>query len=162
MLSAAMTDVDIVWALLCSPTEKAWKPLMPGSCIDLLSFVWGQAIPSIFLDICLLLLPLRPLWKLQMPISNKLALTGIFGVALFAIACSIIRLAIVISHFGHDVTYQWVPGILWSVAELDVCFICSCLPVMKPMFVCLSNRRQTACSSSLVEQGSTYLEHNRG
>lgn len=62
----------------CTPIRKFWEPHVPGHCIDLWKFLLAQAIPNIFTDLVILLLPLPPLWNLQVPSSQKAALFGIF------------------------------------------------------------------------------------
>ena len=64
--------------LQCSPVHKAWDPLIPGDCVNLDRLVLGNAIPNITSDIILVLLPVRLVWRLQLPRSQKIALCGVF------------------------------------------------------------------------------------
>ncbi len=63
----------------CIPVRKAWNPNIPGKCINLHAYYFGQAIPNTITDGVILLLPLPPLWKLQVSRSQKLALIVIFS-----------------------------------------------------------------------------------
>lgn len=65
-------------ALQCIPIRKAWNPDVPGKCINLHAYYFGQAIPNSITDGIILLLPLPSLWKLQVPRSQKVALIAIF------------------------------------------------------------------------------------
>ncbi len=50
----------------CSPVDKAWQPMKPGHCIDFVQFLWGNSISNTALDYMILLLPVVPVWNLQM------------------------------------------------------------------------------------------------
>ena len=55
----------------CTPVDKAWKPLKPGRCIHFIAFLWGNSISNTILDYVILLLPVFPVWKLQMRTEQK-------------------------------------------------------------------------------------------
>ena len=63
----------------CWPVDKAWKPLKPGSCIDLLPFLWGNSVSNFIIDWLILLVPARPVWKLHMDRTQKLLVGGSFA-----------------------------------------------------------------------------------
>lgn len=62
----------------CTPIDFTWTPKGPGHCISLDKFFLGQAIPNIATDIVLLSIPIPMIWKLQLPHSQKVALSGVF------------------------------------------------------------------------------------
>ena len=64
----------------CTPVAKSWEHNLPGSCTDSKMDLIGTAIPNIFTDLILLILPMPVLWRLQMGLSRKLALAGVFAV----------------------------------------------------------------------------------
>ena len=64
--------------LQCVPIQAYWHPKVKARCVYIYGFFLGQAIPNIMLDFVLLLLPLHPLWKLKMKLSQKVALVGVF------------------------------------------------------------------------------------
>ncbi|KAL5115781.1 hypothetical protein ACEQ8H_006276 [Pleosporales sp. CAS-2024a] len=55
----------------CSPVDKAWLPLKPGRCIELIPFLWGNSISNNLLDWSILILPIIPVWRLQMDSKQK-------------------------------------------------------------------------------------------
>lgn len=55
----------------CNPVDKAWQPMKPGKCIELIPFLWGNSISNNLLDWSILLLPVIPVWKLQMEKKQK-------------------------------------------------------------------------------------------
>ena len=55
----------------CTPVDKAWQPTKPGHCIDFTAFLWGNSISNTVLDYLILLLPVVPVWNLQMSTVQK-------------------------------------------------------------------------------------------
>ena len=62
----------------CTPINYTWAPKGPGHCINLDKFFFGQAIPNIATDIVLLSIPIPMIWNLQLPYSQKVALSVVF------------------------------------------------------------------------------------
>ena len=65
-----------VW--LCDPVKKQWKPTTPGHCHPNAVLWLASAIPSVIIDLILLLLPLPMLWQLQMRKSRKILIMTVF------------------------------------------------------------------------------------
>ena len=63
----------------CWPIEKAWKPMMPGKCINLLDYLWGNSVSNFIIDWLILAVPIVPVWKLQMGIVQKSLVAGSFA-----------------------------------------------------------------------------------
>lgn len=63
----------------CSPVNKVWNPMKPGQCIDFVPFLWGNSISNNILDYCILLLPVIPVWQLQLSGVQKVLLLGSFA-----------------------------------------------------------------------------------
>lgn len=64
----------------CKPIRKFWYPDIQGTCIDLYPRTTAPALVNIITDILVLLLPILPVWKLQMPRKQKMFLFGVFAV----------------------------------------------------------------------------------
>ena len=62
----------------CTSIDFSWDQRGKGHCINLDKFFLGQAIPNIVTDIVLLAIPLPMIWNLQLPRSQKVALSGVF------------------------------------------------------------------------------------
>lgn len=62
----------------CVPVEKAWSPIDRGHCFSQPTWFLGTAISSTIIDLCILLMPLPMLWRLQASKARKLLLTGVF------------------------------------------------------------------------------------
>lgn len=66
----------------CIPLSELWQPVAGGHCRDLVAQEIGSMVPNLFLDVCVLVLPMPWLWKLQMPLKNKLWITLMFSLGI--------------------------------------------------------------------------------
>ena len=70
-------------ALICRPLSYSWDKSIPGgTCGDQKSLDLYIGIVNLLLDICVVVLPMPVLWGLQMAISKKLMLSGMFGLGI--------------------------------------------------------------------------------
>lgn len=64
----------------CSPISGFWTG--EGTCFDFKHFAVGYAIVNILTDATIWVLPLPKIWKLQLPLGQKMALMLIFMLGL--------------------------------------------------------------------------------
>jgi hypothetical protein len=68
---------------ICTPisyTWTSWTGKTSGTCISNNALVFAHAGLHIFFDVVTLLLPMKPVWALQLSITRKIALTFMFGI----------------------------------------------------------------------------------
>ena len=71
--------ITIAEIFLCNPREKYWNVLITtGHCYDRNAANIAAGSVNSFSDFVILLLPQKVIWKLQMPLKRKLAVSGIF------------------------------------------------------------------------------------
>ncbi|TLD11339.1 hypothetical protein PgNI_06670 [Pyricularia grisea] len=109
----------------CLPQEKLWKPWLQGGCIDLFLTQLCVSVPVILLDICILLLPLPQVWRLNMNRTQKVFLTIIFLLGSYVVFTSIYRFVIFLDTLGD--------GIAWNIIEISSGIISGCLPTLGPL-----------------------------
>ena len=72
----------IVPAVECQPYSYLWDqyvdPTAIGRCINLPAFYIGTGSASVVTDFIILMAPIPVVWNLQMPITRKLSVLGIF------------------------------------------------------------------------------------
>ncbi|RSL38151.1 hypothetical protein CEP53_015127 [Fusarium sp. AF-6] len=81
----------LVLIFACKPVAKSWNPYMDGSCLAPGPSFTGYAVVTIVADIVVAVLPVPVLWKLEIRLSKKLGLIGIFGLGIFTTVCGIMR-----------------------------------------------------------------------
>ncbi len=65
--------------LRCSPLSFAWdKSIKGGACIDEIAWTRYMAIPNVVTGAIMLVMPLPLVWKLNVSVSAKIALTATF------------------------------------------------------------------------------------
>lgn len=64
---------------MCRPREKIWNPLITGSCYDWNATNLSAGIFNSISDFAILLLPVRSIWKLQIPLKKRLGISIVFA-----------------------------------------------------------------------------------
>ncbi|KAI9690815.1 MAG: hypothetical protein M1822_008434 [Bathelium mastoideum] len=126
-----MVGVLLAVATLCIPAEKNWKPSVPGHCVNVDTFWLANGITSIMIDVIILILPLPMLWQLQMKLSNKILLIGVFICGYLVVVVAIGRI-ISTTKAGTavetDPTWNFVGPFKWFGAEIAASVISVSLP----------------------------------
>ncbi|QSZ31175.1 hypothetical protein DSL72_000738 [Monilinia vaccinii-corymbosi] len=120
-----MAAVVTLWAvsatiasfLACIPLEALWNPNIPGKCMPLANFYLGVSFPNVMTDWILLFIPIKYIWSLQMPKSQKLVVSGMFAVGSFVCIVSLIRLIIIYHLDLTDITWGLVDLVVWTGVE---------------------------------------------
>ncbi|KAL9043680.1 MAG: hypothetical protein Q9214_003137, partial [Letrouitia sp. 1 TL-2023] len=66
----------------CHPVDQMWNPAPDGYCKNITIEEEVNTSINLAIDVIIVLLPLPPVWKLQMRTSKKLAISALFGVGL--------------------------------------------------------------------------------
>ena len=73
MLFAVPTSI---WG--CTPVDRFWYTSKPGHCINVYAQAMAVSIFDTALDIAILLLPMPQVLRLQMKLSKRLLIAGVF------------------------------------------------------------------------------------
>ncbi|KAF5003129.1 hypothetical protein FDECE_10320 [Fusarium decemcellulare] len=120
--------------LECVPLQAVWDPRVEGKCRPHQTTLWYiNGVINIVSDVAILILPLPVVWKLNFPRTQKILLSGIFGLGFFTVAVSILRMQWLKPQ--PDMTWWNVTAASWSLAELTSAITCACLPTLKPLIV---------------------------
>jgi len=85
-----LTVVVLIGAALISTTLVQCRPIMTwwedtgihrNNCIDEKMFFDAQCIPGLVLDLVIMVLPLRTIWRLKLPTAKRVALVFVFVIA---------------------------------------------------------------------------------
>ncbi|KAL8949409.1 MAG: hypothetical protein Q9222_004478 [Ikaeria aurantiellina] len=126
-----LLSIMMLGVFLCDPVEKQWKPYLDGHCKPNSALWLGSAIPSVVIDLILLLLPLPMLWRLQMKKQRRILIMTVFAFGYCVIVISLGRMVTVVStadDLNADLTYASVPTFYWLCAEAPVSTLSVCLP----------------------------------
>ncbi|KAJ5788568.1 hypothetical protein N7457_003558 [Penicillium paradoxum] len=131
-----VVGVYVAGALICIPASKFWDQSIEGACLDPAKFNYGLQIPNILSDLILLVMPMRVVWTLPIPKSQKMLLSGVFLVGGLTLIFDCFRLDAMIKLVGQgpDITYNQVPVVVWTCIEAAVGITAACLPNLRPLF----------------------------
>ncbi|KAI0378203.1 hypothetical protein F5Y04DRAFT_262681 [Hypomontagnella monticulosa] len=121
---------------LCDPVEKGWDPFLEGECGLTTNLFLGSAIPSVVIDLIIMILPLPKIWGLRTTAGKKVGLIAIFILGYCVIVVSLGRLITVLTSgdgFNTDTSYVAIRTFYWVSAESPVTIVCICLPAMLPL-----------------------------
>ncbi|KAH8648724.1 hypothetical protein BGZ60DRAFT_570018 [Tricladium varicosporioides] len=121
----------IVEIFQCNPREKIWNPLFEGgNCpIHMPAHMLASGIINLISDIIILALPQKVIWKLHISRRNKIGVSLLFTIGIFACACASTRL-----YFLHkmlnspDQLYTVSTTGLWSIGEMTSGFLIIGIP----------------------------------
>ncbi|KAL4908511.1 hypothetical protein BDW74DRAFT_101371 [Aspergillus multicolor] len=123
----------------CQPTSYFWNvaanPQAPGHCrVNIYSFGIVAAALNTSIDVLILLVPVRPVWKLQMRTLQKVLVLAIFSLGALVCIASIVRLLHLLPYTHTiDSTYHQCDIYIWSTVEVCVGAVCTCLPTLNPL-----------------------------
>ncbi|CAN9087251.1 unnamed protein product [Alternaria alternata] len=156
----------------CRPISMAWTQwdgLHEGTCNDIHLQGWIAAAINIFLDAVVMALPMKHLAGLNMSLKKKLMVMAMFGVGIFVIIISVIRLESLI-HFSNtqNITWDYVDAGLWSLIEIDVSIICGCMPAHRMLIAkfwpkitsTFASSRNTSTKGTSNSKGSKFSTNN--
>ncbi|KAI1410736.1 hypothetical protein F5Y13DRAFT_192062 [Hypoxylon sp. FL1857] len=111
--------------LSCFPYRRIWDKTVPGStCIDTKATAVAASAINIVLDIITLILPQRIIWRLQMPIKQKIGVSLVFMIGVLACVSAIARLAYSTQYYtSADTSYTLSALSLWAIAEMACMFL---------------------------------------
>ncbi|KAJ6083451.1 hypothetical protein N7467_007586 [Penicillium canescens] len=137
-LSFVVLGLSISSALIlifsCFPPSKFWDitGTVSGHCMSASSqqtFYEANGVLNIVTDILIYLTPIPMLWKVQIPLRKKIALTGVFGLGSLAIAAGCVRYVYVKRLAGiKDQYYELADSLNWCSIENYVAIVCGSAP----------------------------------
>ncbi|KAB8263850.1 hypothetical protein BDV32DRAFT_146153 [Aspergillus pseudonomiae] len=180
-VSAALLGITGVWTIsfffsnlfTCYPITPLVEPFYGNKCIDSVSMWYASCITDVIIDVFILVLPLPLVFKLRLPMKQRLAVAGMFIMGAAVIAISITRMAMYF-HVGttfmehyNDETYYTSPVFFWTNIEISLAVILACLPTLRPLWIVIRGRPVTFGSksyepySSSRQSGRSARNHKR-
>lgn len=158
---ALVATIMIVQVLIpflnCRPFSKTWNPdpMSPGSCaIPGLSLWRFLGIPNVFTTLIIVGIPVPALAKLHVSRPVKVGLCAVFSVCILGIIAAIMRFQsfLEVTDF-HDITYENVKPLCWTIAESGIYLVAGVMPTLRPLL-------KTLFKETLIERmltGSTRM-----
>ncbi|PWY64969.1 hypothetical protein BO94DRAFT_540919 [Aspergillus sclerotioniger CBS 115572] len=154
VLAWAVACVLIV-CLQCIPLRGYWDKSVPAKCgVNEKDYFLGKSIPDTVTDLFILVIPMHPIWHLHVNRMQKLVLTLTFLIGGLVTVISIIRLVCLleIDLSSEDITWNFVPYLIWTCVELNVGIVAACLPCLRPIYIWLRKKAGYSTGSSGSER----------
>ncbi|KAK9441801.1 Extracellular membrane protein, CFEM domain protein [Metarhizium brunneum] len=123
--------VDFYWEQFFDPAE--------GACININLYGWLNAAIGLAIDLWMIALPMSQVLPLRLHWKKKVGVAIMFLLGTFVTVVSALRLQSLI-HFAksdNPTWDQWTTA-YWSIIEINVGMICSCLPTLRLILVRLA------------------------
>ncbi len=119
--------------LQCVPVSRAWNRWSGnGICVNLGVLWFSNAVYNIITDFIIVLMVPPVILTLQLPLRQKLALIGVFGLGLIVCTASITRMTTLYSSaYGTDVMAGSFVSTIWTTVEAGLGVICTNLPMLR-------------------------------
>ncbi|EPS40835.1 hypothetical protein H072_5280 [Dactylellina haptotyla CBS 200.50] len=131
----------LAFCLSCHPLSLAWNPFIRptdyAKCFDEIDFITASSILNILTDFWVCFLPIQPLWRLALPLGQKLITAFLLSLGAIACVASILRLreaqkSLVTTH-SDDPTYDALPYTIYTLLEQNLGAIAASIPPIKAL-----------------------------
>jgi hypothetical protein len=152
-----MTGEETDQVCYCSrPITSYWNLVDTArDCVDETPVLFSYAISTVIFDFFVWALPLPTIYRANLPLTQRLAIIGLFSVGLFVVAAAGIRIYYldIVLRETYDVTWEGTHLWLWAAVEANLGIICGCMPWLKSL-VKLWRSKRTGTGVSGGNSGS--------
>ncbi|KAI0014830.1 hypothetical protein F4780DRAFT_154397 [Xylariomycetidae sp. FL0641] len=136
IVGAAIPAFLLLLWLQCLPASSYWI-LLPYNrdCIPEGPPLMGQTIVTVITDFMVYILPMPLLWALDLPVTQRVSLTALFGMGSVVVVAGCMRTYWVhyVEYETYDVTWEGFNLWIWAAVEVNLGVICGSVPVLKPL-----------------------------
>ncbi|KXH49458.1 integral membrane protein [Colletotrichum simmondsii] len=127
----------------CTPASSLWDFSIEGTCFSpdiLINFSIYAGTFSAFVDVYLAVYPSIVLYRLQMPIKKKVALSCALGIGAISGIVAIYKTTRLPLLASEDYSYETPDLVVWTVIEGSTIIIASSIPVLHPLLELILKR----------------------
>ncbi|KAF2970765.1 hypothetical protein GQX73_g2805 [Xylaria multiplex] len=148
--------------LLCQPVQYNWNKTIPnGKCYNQGIAYLLSGIANLLIDAFIVVLPMRKLYRLQVPFTKRIVIGAMFGLGALICIFSLLRIISVLSWDLTDSTYTGSGVAAYSILEPTLGVVNACLPLTRPALKkLLENSSSGWAGKSLRYYGSSSTEAN--
>lgn len=116
------------------PVQRAWNPTIPGKCLDSKSLFIGNAVPNIVIDLVMVSIPIYPVSKLRLPVSQRIALVGLFMLGGVVCVVSIYRVTTIATLDPENLAFTIRGPVVLGNVEMATAVLSANLLTLRPLF----------------------------
>ncbi|KAH8895197.1 hypothetical protein GQ53DRAFT_779365 [Thozetella sp. PMI_491] len=121
----------------CIPPQAFWENIQGATCsINDSEFFFWSVLAHLVLDICIIVLPILQIRKLQLRTHQKIGVASMFCFGIFVCVASIVVLVLSRQFDASNPELPFnVAGIMiWASVEVNLAVFSACLPMLRPIF----------------------------
>ncbi|KAI1406401.1 hypothetical protein F4819DRAFT_156938 [Hypoxylon fuscum] len=117
----------------CTPVEKLWNPMVPGTCWPNLNSVLSMLVSAYsgFMDFVLALLPWSFIWKLNLVRKEKIGVAVAMSMGIIAGATAIVKCYYLSNLYSVDFSYEGGNLAIWGAAEVSTTIMAASIPILR-------------------------------
>lgn len=135
------------WTLISyRPAASYWNIFsVARDCIPEAPPLMGQTVVTVITDLIVYVLPMPTLWKLQLPLNQRIGLMVLFGFGGLVVIAGCMRSYYIyyVELETYDVTWEGFHLWIWAAVEVNLGVICGCAPVLKTLLFPSRSRKIT-------------------
>ncbi|MCJ1475444.1 hypothetical protein MMC13_004106 [Lambiella insularis] len=126
----------LLFVLQCRPLQAVWNPTVKGQCYsEHLTYTAAYvAIGKSFvaLTFCAVI-PIFVIFRLQMSLRTKVAISALMGLGVLTAACAIAKAVYLDGVFAEDYTWAITTPAIWSIVETQLGLNIASIPAIRPL-----------------------------
>lgn len=147
----------------CQPLVGYWDKGVEIHCVDMRTNMITIGAINTATDFLIYLWPARYLWRIQLPLKQRLGLVFVFTCGLIVCVAGVFRI-VYLQRYFTNVDLFWDAALTTSlgIVEVNIGIVCGCLPCIKPLLAKLlpslfgSTRRASRTTPSGKTGGRSY------
>jgi hypothetical protein len=126
----------------CKPFSRNWNPKGPGSCaIPGLSLWRYLSLPNVVTSLVMICIPVPALYRLKVSRRTRLGLGLVCSVCLLGVVAGVMRAyAFLQVEDFHDISYENIAPLCWTVSESGIYLIAGVMLTLKPLIKRLTGK----------------------
>ncbi|KAL0780158.1 hypothetical protein CaCOL14_004642 [Colletotrichum acutatum] len=140
----------VLWTQ-CLPAWHYWDLFMENrNCIEEWPPLAGQTITTVLTDFAVYVLPMPTLFRLRLPMMQRLILIILFSLGTVVVVAGIMRTywAHFVERETYDVTWDGFELWIWTALEANLAVVCGCVPVLRRLLPSMSDTKDSDVSES--------------
>lgn len=118
-ITLSLLTIILILLFPCRPISKAWNVLTPGHCLDLNRLYFTQAGFMTFTDLIVCILPIPMVFRMKLPLRQKVSVCGLFALGAIAVVSGIIKLTMMPELLkSFNVAWNSTTSLVWLNIEL--------------------------------------------
>ncbi|KAF1969850.1 hypothetical protein BU23DRAFT_475610 [Bimuria novae-zelandiae CBS 107.79] len=133
-VAAYMLTCVILLFTQCRPLEGYWRKDVEIHCVNMHENMIAIGAINTLTDFIVYLWPAQYLWRIQLPLKQRMGLVFVFTCGLVVCIAGVSRL-VYLNRYFTNIDLLWDAAATTSVAivEVNIGIVCGCLPCVKPL-----------------------------